>query len=190
MNEVTFAFIFKSLSIIVGFTVIYWGYKLFLKGFLNSTGNLSAFWGNKSIVFKNTAPGVFFTVFGASIILFSVIKGVNYTSTTKNKEQHLIADTLTTLGAKSILKFNADSLFEIGNNYLAIKSYMNAFKSFMLLKGASYRDSSINYQSLDQLILVTEKSINNLATQKNLDKKNIYSEETKSLIITEIDSIK
>jgi hypothetical protein len=72
---IVYVFIFKCLTIIVGFLFCLLGYKLFMAGLLASAGDLHASDGSKGLDLKNAAPGTFFSLFGAIIVIAGIWKG-------------------------------------------------------------------------------------------------------------------
>jgi hypothetical protein len=83
-NDVTiFALLifYKVIVLVIGLCFAYMGYKLFLADKVASAGDLTTNDGNYSISLRGGAPGVFFSLFGAIMICFSLLKGVDYKST-------------------------------------------------------------------------------------------------------------
>ncbi len=70
--------IYKTLSLIVGFGFGYLGYRLFISGVYEKAGELKAAWGDNRLILKQAAPGTFFSLFGAIIILITLLKGIDY----------------------------------------------------------------------------------------------------------------
>lgn len=68
--------IYRLVTIVIGFLVIFLGYKLFRHGVFEKAGELKAAWGGSSLLIKQAAPGIFFTAFGTLIIIVSLTKGV------------------------------------------------------------------------------------------------------------------
>ena len=60
----------------VGFGFAFLGYKLFSKGFETNEGEITAEIGEWKIYLRKIGPGVFFAVFGASIIIALFVAGV------------------------------------------------------------------------------------------------------------------
>jgi len=79
MDKTLLFFIFKALSILAGMLCIFFGYKLFKSGLFSPAGNVQIEGGNKQITakltFANTAPGTFFCVLGAIIVITALFKG-------------------------------------------------------------------------------------------------------------------
>ncbi len=66
---------YRILTIIIGLIVIYFGYRLFRVGMYERAGELKAVWGNRYMAVRQAAPGTFFALFGALIIMISIWKG-------------------------------------------------------------------------------------------------------------------
>jgi hypothetical protein len=79
--------IYRIITIIVGLLIIYLGYRLFSLGVYEKTGELKAAWGEKNLILKQAAPGIFFVLGGAFIIIFSMWKGLNIDKITTTKYQ-------------------------------------------------------------------------------------------------------
>src|SRR3990167_868577 len=67
---------YRCLTIIVGLLIVYLGYRLFLAGVYEKAGDLRAAWGDKNLTLIQTAPGIFFALFGAVIIAVSLWCGI------------------------------------------------------------------------------------------------------------------
>jgi hypothetical protein len=65
-------------TIVVGFAIVYCGYKLFSRGVYEKAGELKAAWGDKHLLLKQAAPGTFFVVFGPAVIIFSLWRGISF----------------------------------------------------------------------------------------------------------------
>jgi len=66
--------IFRYLLIPAGLGVIYMGYRLFVLGYFEKSGELEAKFGPHHLIIKQAAPGVFFAVLGAFIIATGVFR--------------------------------------------------------------------------------------------------------------------
>ena len=58
----TYDFIYKVTCLLIGLSAIYWGYRLFLKGYLQLQGALSAKNKIASLALQRVTPGIFFFV--------------------------------------------------------------------------------------------------------------------------------
>jgi len=62
----------------VGSLFCFLGFKLFSSGIWGSAGDLDTKFGNSKIVLKNRAPGTFFAVLGAIIVIATIWQNINY----------------------------------------------------------------------------------------------------------------
>jgi hypothetical protein len=74
MGPTTSFFLYKTICLIVGFGVIYLGYILFMKGIFGKAGDLATEHGKSKLKLTNGAPGTFFALFGAFIIVVAIFK--------------------------------------------------------------------------------------------------------------------
>jgi len=65
--------LYKIATLLLGGFSIYLGYKLFIKGVWGNAGDLKANFSNNKLVLKSAAPGTFFAVLGAIIIVTSIL---------------------------------------------------------------------------------------------------------------------
>ena len=70
--------LYKTVSLFVGLTICYLGFKLFMSGIWGHAGDFKAEYGDNKLVLKSAAPGTFFALFGAMIIAFTVWKGLEF----------------------------------------------------------------------------------------------------------------
>src|ERR1700741_3586621 len=80
---IAFRMLERILGVLVGGFLIYLGYRLFLslpgkRGRDAGSGDFSFAGGNK-IKLSKVGPGVFFALFGAGLIVFSLVKSVSLT---------------------------------------------------------------------------------------------------------------
>ena len=73
----------RILGVLIGGVLIYFGYRLFLslagkRGRESGSGSFSFAGGNK-IKLSKVGPGIFFALFGAGLIVFSLVKSVSLT---------------------------------------------------------------------------------------------------------------
>lgn len=78
--------IYKIVSLLVGLSFAYMGYRLFMADKTKNAGSLDASSGEHKISLKNAAPGIFFSLFGTVLIVFSVLKGISYSHETPHQE--------------------------------------------------------------------------------------------------------
>lgn len=70
---------YKIISLLSGIVFGLLGYKLFTKGIYNKVGDLdTSVSDNFKLTLKNAAPGTFFAVIGAIIVLFTIIEGMEF----------------------------------------------------------------------------------------------------------------
>jgi hypothetical protein len=78
-NAVVFAVLIYKLSCLtVGSIFCFLGYRLFIFGIWGSAGDLDSNFGNSKIVLRNGAPGTFFAVLGATIVVATIVQSINY----------------------------------------------------------------------------------------------------------------
>jgi len=77
-------FIYKTIALIIGAITIFLGYRLFMKGIVNSAGDLSTESANIKLSLQKAAPGTFFALFGALIIGVKIFKNPNIKTTSKH----------------------------------------------------------------------------------------------------------
>jgi hypothetical protein len=81
-----FLITYKIMILLSGVAFAYMGFRLFLADKLASAGDFSASAGSYTASLKGGAPGVFFSMFGAALIIFSIVKGVRYDSFVATQE--------------------------------------------------------------------------------------------------------
>lgn len=59
---------YRIAALSVGALFVFFGYRLFKIGYFEKGGELQAAWGKKRFALKQTAPGIFFALFGAIVI--------------------------------------------------------------------------------------------------------------------------
>lgn len=69
---------YKIFVLIAGVALSYMGFRLFAINRISPAGGLEASAGAYKLKLNRAAPGIFFTLFGAVIICFSIFKGVHY----------------------------------------------------------------------------------------------------------------
>lgn len=69
---------YKIFVLIAGVVLSYMGFRLFALNRISPAGGLEASVGTYKLRLNRAAPGIFFTLFGAVIICFSIFKGVHY----------------------------------------------------------------------------------------------------------------
>jgi hypothetical protein len=80
---IIFRMVERILGVLIGAVLIYFGYRLFLglatKGGRDRSGGEFSFAGGNKIKLSKVGPGVFFALFGAGLIVFSLVKPVSLT---------------------------------------------------------------------------------------------------------------
>ena len=66
---------YKIASLVVGLLFGYMGYRLFMAGIERPAGHLEASSGSRMIKVSQAAPGTFFALFGAFIIVSTIFQG-------------------------------------------------------------------------------------------------------------------
>ena len=74
--------LYKIICLFVGLAFAYMGYRLFLENKIKKAGSLEASGNGSNIKITDAAPGVFFSLFGTVLIVFSILKGVSYINET------------------------------------------------------------------------------------------------------------
>jgi hypothetical protein len=69
---------YKFACLAVGTLFCVLGYRLFKLGIWGSAGDLDAKFNNTRLVLKSAAPGTFFAVLGAVIVVVTVWQGINF----------------------------------------------------------------------------------------------------------------
>ena len=67
---------FRIIALLVGLTFAYWGYRLFRVGVLDHEGELKALYGKGSLLLRRAAPGTFFALFGAIVVVVALFRGL------------------------------------------------------------------------------------------------------------------
>ena len=67
---------YKYLTLLVGLAMANMGFRLFLADKNKSSGDLESNIGKYSLSLRGGAPGIFFSLFGAIIVIASIVKGI------------------------------------------------------------------------------------------------------------------
>ncbi len=81
--------IYRAFCIAAGLAFAYMGYRLFLSRIFAEAGDLDTSWGDNRLMLKRAAPGTFFALFGAAIVLVTVSRGL----TSISYEEQPVQDT-------------------------------------------------------------------------------------------------
>lgn len=79
--------IYKIMTLISGVIFAYLGFRLFMADKTSDAGDLSVKYDKYMLNLKGGAPGVFFSLFGAMMIIISVIIGLKYDKDEKGIKQ-------------------------------------------------------------------------------------------------------
>jgi hypothetical protein len=92
-----YVFYFKLSCIAAGLIIIFLGYRLFLKGIFNESGDLEGSWKSSKLIVKKAAPGTYFVLFGSLVICSAIFKGMSnsesYGGSGHNQFQPSLSDT-------------------------------------------------------------------------------------------------
>ncbi|MGL9621567.1 hypothetical protein QRQ56_26485 [Bradyrhizobium sp. U531] len=67
---------FRTTALVIGAFLLYLGYSLFKLGYFEKAGELQAAWGQRRLVLKQVAPGIFFALFGTAIVCLGIWKPI------------------------------------------------------------------------------------------------------------------
>ena len=178
---------FKLFQMLFGMLTIFLGYKLFMKGFYNDSGEVKIKVNSSSVLIKKAAPGTFFSVLGTILIAVAIFKGVEYNSEKKSKQPMietrndlLIDSSINSIPRKSL---RIDSLYDLALKNETEKKYLTALKYYYIVKGMLLTNDSlgISYDKINHRISKLEIDL-----QKSIDiKPEIITEETRSTKISD-----
>jgi hypothetical protein len=77
---------FRIVALLVGAFLLFLGYSLFKLGYFEKAGELQAAWGNRRLVLKQVAPGIFFALFGTVIVCVGTWKPISVQSADRTPE--------------------------------------------------------------------------------------------------------
>lgn len=75
--------LYKLSCLTVGSLFSILGYRLFKSGIWGNAGDLETNFKDSKIVLKSAAPGTFFAVLGAAVIITTIWQGINFTLESK-----------------------------------------------------------------------------------------------------------
>jgi hypothetical protein len=70
--------LYKVAGLAVGVVFLYFGYRLFMAGLWGSAGDVEAQFRDTKVLVRQAAPGTFFALFGAAIILMTLFQGFDF----------------------------------------------------------------------------------------------------------------
>lgn len=76
---------YKTVSLLVGLSFAYMGYRLFMSSVWGQAGELDAQFGKNRILLKKAAPGTFFALFGAVVVALTIWKGITFHRSVETK---------------------------------------------------------------------------------------------------------
>jgi hypothetical protein len=94
---------FRILALTAGALFVFLGYRLFKIGYFDRAGELHAAWGEKRIVLKQTAHGIFFALFGALVLGFAIWKPLSIST------EHVVPEKLVAVLTKIALEIPLDA---------------------------------------------------------------------------------
>jgi len=77
--------IYKIACILSGVVFSYLGYRLFVLGIFSSAGDVDVQFNDNRLILKKAAPGTFFALLGAIVIVATIIQGMNLSSSEKTE---------------------------------------------------------------------------------------------------------
>jgi hypothetical protein len=73
--------LYKVICLLVGLAFAYLGYRLFVQGIFRASGDLQAEFKDTKIILKRAAPGTFFSVLGAAIVIGTILAHFSFGTT-------------------------------------------------------------------------------------------------------------
>lgn len=80
-------FLYKLFCLGTGALFGFFGFRLFIEGVAEKSGDLTASWKSAKFVLKSAAPGTFFALVGGAVIAFTLYKGMSFDSTISSRNQ-------------------------------------------------------------------------------------------------------
>lgn len=77
--------VYKLCSLLTGIFLSYLGYKLFMAGVWGNAGDAEGQFGQNRLIIKKAAPGTFFAVLGAVVIVSTIYQGLKFESLTSGR---------------------------------------------------------------------------------------------------------
>jgi len=75
---VVLGMLYRLIVVLSGLAIVWLGYRLFRIGVYEKAGELKAAWGDKNLLLKQVAPGVFFALFGSAILVAGLVRGITF----------------------------------------------------------------------------------------------------------------
>lgn len=70
-------FVYRIITVICGLAFAFLGFRLFYLGISEKAGELEATFGDKGLILRQFAPGIYFALFGTIIVGISLYRGVD-----------------------------------------------------------------------------------------------------------------
>jgi hypothetical protein len=151
----------KLSEFIVCSFAMFLGYRLYSKGIVAASGNVTALWGDKKLVLQRAAPGVIFSLFGLIGLVVSISKGVDWDKKSKGETNKMLQElTISDSVSTKDYHVNFDSIYSLGKKRFSENKFLEAYKQFLLCKGASYCDTLFKSKNLDENLNLLTKLIN------------------------------
>lgn len=195
MSDLTLSILFKLVSIVIGFFLVRFGYVLIKKRFDRNEGNVTVSYAGAKLLLENASAGIIFALFGAVIIIVTLVKGIevqSHSTLNNNKvNDRLIIDTaelpdLLSNQAKSINQktenVNLDSLYNLAQTNILNKQYLASLKYLYFIKGVLiFEKQSISFnKKVDKDIKTSEVELSEILNKKQSPES---SEETRTIKI-------
>ncbi len=86
--------LYRLVAMLIGLAAMYMGYRLFLSEYYGKAGDLKAAWRGLALELKHGAPGTFFAVLGAFVMVVSLFKGFSVTPSSIGGLKVMAADSI------------------------------------------------------------------------------------------------
>jgi|GEM_PF-3567274 len=196
MSDLQFSILFKLISIVIGFVIILLGFLLIKKQYEKNNQNLSLSYGGIKLFLENSSTGIIFSLFGALIIIFSLLKGIeiqsHLTSHLNKNSNPLTVDTTRLPDSKlvneakpidnEIYHINLDSLYHLAQSNFQNKQYLTNLKYLYFIKGILiFEKASVGFKEMvNKDIRISEAELSEILIKSQAVEP---SEETKSIKI-------
>jgi hypothetical protein len=79
MNKsILLIFFYKTICLLLGTFICWLGYLCFANNYIQKAGNLNAQYSTSNLNLTQAAPGTFFCVLGAFVMIFTIVKGLKF----------------------------------------------------------------------------------------------------------------
>lgn len=100
----TVAAVFRSLTVLCGLGALFMGYRLFTLGVYERAGELKAAWGERNLLLRQAAPGTFFALFGAVIVVSAIYMGLGVSRTLGSPTPEPSPDSVAAEASQTVLR--------------------------------------------------------------------------------------